>query len=878
MNTPRRFARRAGLLLALGLALPWRAAALPDHGHLPWPDLTFDPAVPAPSAVLGFEVGQWHARPDQVTAYAERLAATSPRVHLVVQGRTHEERPQVLLVISSAENLARLEELRHEHLALSEGTAEPAPEHLADRPVVVWLGYSIHGNEASGANAALLVAYHLAAGRGATLEGLLDRAVVLLDPMLNPDGLGRFSQWVNQHRGHVPVADPASREHQEAWPGGRGNHYWFDLNRDWLLLTQPESRARIAIWRHWRPNVVADFHEMGSDSTYFFQPGDPRRQNPLTPEENLRLTRELARHHAAALNRAGRLYYSEETFDDYYYGKGSTYPDLQGAVGILFEQASVRGHVRDTAQGLRDLGFAVQNHFWASFSTLEGAVRLREDLLRLQARFFHEARAEGRRRAAAGYVFGAAEDPVRTTRLAELLAGHGIRVHGLAAPVTAGGRRFEPGSAFVVPFDQRQYRLVRTLFEDVAEFPATTFYDVSTWALPRAFHLPAAELPATTEGRGAVGDAVAVPAPPSPPVPAVEGTYALAFDWSPLTAPRSLYRLLSAGGLARVATRPFTATTADGARRFEAGAIVVPVAGQPIPLADLAEWAATTAREDGAAVVAVTSGLTPAGADLGSPGVLPVQAPRPLLVVGSGVSPTAAGALWHFVDRELRLPLAMIEREAFERTALEGYSHLILPDGEYGRGTEAARARLEGWVRAGGVLVATERAALWIAHRLLDMAPEAAATGSAPDGAAPPRRSYAGYEDEREAEQVSGAAFAVDLDLTHPLAFGYRADPLAVFRTHARVLAPSANPYENVGLYTAAPRLSGYASERNQQRIAGSAAVIARRLGRGTVILLADDPVFRGIQRGTEKLLANALFFGSLIRETQAPAEWGKEG
>ncbi len=320
-------------LIACLAVTPSAAVELADY--LP-EDVAYDADVPKPADILGFEVGEWHVRHDLLVAYMEALAEASPRVHLEVSGRTHEGRKTLLLAVSTPENIRNLERLRQAHLDESD-TGE-----TGDGPLVIWQGFSVHGNEPSGSNASLLLAYHLAAG-GGDVERFLQETIVLIDPSVNPDGLGRFAQWANGHRSKSPVPDPNNREHREVWPNGRTNHYWFDLNRDWLLLTHPESRARIANFHRWRPHVLTDFHEMGSNATYYFQPGVPERRNPWTPIRNEELTRQIAGYHARAMDRAGRIYYTEETFDDFYYGKGSTYPDVNGSIGILFEQASSRG-------------------------------------------------------------------------------------------------------------------------------------------------------------------------------------------------------------------------------------------------------------------------------------------------------------------------------------------------------------------------------------------------------------------------------------------------------------------------------------------------------------------------------------------------------
>ncbi len=326
-------------LPALLLAQP-----VPLTYYLPATD--YDPAIPTPVSVLGFSVGEQHAEPAQMAAYYRALAAASPRVTLEEYGRTYERRPLYLLTITTEANQQNIDALRAQHLRAADPRGFEADTAAA--PAVVWLGYSVHGNEPSGANAAALVAYYLAAAPAADVAPLLGQTIVLMDPFINPDGLNRFATWVNTHKGQVLSTDPQNIEQNEAWPRGRTNHYWFDLNRDWLLQQHPESRGRLEQFHAWKPHVLTDHHEMGTNSTFFFMPGIPSRNHPLTPDRVFELTRALGTYHAAGLDSIGSLYFTEEAFDDFYFGKGSTYPDVNGAVGILFEQASSRGHAQES--------------------------------------------------------------------------------------------------------------------------------------------------------------------------------------------------------------------------------------------------------------------------------------------------------------------------------------------------------------------------------------------------------------------------------------------------------------------------------------------------------------------------------------------------
>ncbi len=863
-----------GSLWLSGLGTPSAAVELKDY--LP-SGIEYDPQIPRPAEVLGFEPGERHVRHDQLVAYLRRLAASSERIQIQTTGHTHEGRELLLLTISSAANLARLEQLRGEHLRLSDPSV--ATPDTRDMPVVVNLGYSVHGNEASGANAAPVVAYHLAAAQGSEIDRLLATTIILLDPSLNPDGLARFAQWSNMHLGQVPVADPDHREHREAWPNGRTNHYWFDLNRDWLLLQHPESRARVTQFHRWRPNVLTDFHEMGSDSTYFFQPGVPRRQNPLTPAKNLELTRKIASFHAQALDRAGRLYYSEETFDDYYFGKGSTYPDLHGAIGILFEQASARGLLQATVNGPLSFPLAIHNQVLTSLSTLAAAVDLRHELLDYQAEFYRTVGRQTAGSGLAGWVFGEPADEARQHHLLELLAGHQIVFQRSQQQLEVDGQSFAAGS-WVVPLDQPQGRLARALFETRLEFPDTVFYDVSTWTLPLAFDIPWAALDKRQLAAASAATST-LPSFPSGHFEPTEEAYAFAFDWSGYYAPRALYRLLRAGVRVRASSKPFEALTAAGRHQFSRGAVVVQLATQEVQRSLIIELLQQAATADALEVHSLSSGWTPQGVDLGSPSLQPLRRPRPALLVGRGVSDYEAGQAWHLLDQRFGIELPLIDTARLPQVDLQRFSHLILVDGGYSTVDEEMRAELRRWVHRGGVLIAIKQPVEWVDRQIREdpAAPSPSnanaepsrspsgepATGDA-ETAEDPRRPWDQREQDRAEALIGGAIFEVQLDTTHPLAWGYPRDKLAVFRNHAKVWQSEPDHYATVARYSPAPLLSGYSSPQNVSRIAGTPAVTAHAVGRGVVIRLADDPNFRAYWFGTNKLFLNGLFFAPFLK------------
>ncbi len=857
--TPTRLASALVLLLA-PLASADGQARAPLTAPFEVEGVTYRVGPLTPDSVLGFRIGARHTRPHELVEYVLAVAAARDRVRVATHGRTHEGRPLVHAVVTSPANHARLEQIRLANLRLSDDPRGVPDAALDTMPVVVYMGYSVHGNEASGSEAAVLLLHHLAAGDGAPVQSVLDRAVVIIDPSLNPDGRDRFVDWVNGHRGAAPTADGQDLEHNEPWPNGRTNHYWFDLNRDWLPAQHPESQGRLRLFHAWRPQLHTDFHEMGSDQTFFFQPGIPSRNNPNTPERTFALTRELAGYHARALDRVGSLYYTKESFDDFYYGKGSTYPDVNGSVGILFEQASSRALRRETASGPLAYGVTIRNQFATSLSSLEGAVAMRLKFLAHQRDFYAEAAAEARGNPVKAYLVSLAGDRTRAQAMLQTLARHRIRVHALAQPVTAGGRTFAPGEAYLVPTDQLQTRLLKAAMERVTAFRDSLFYDVSAWSFPLAFGAEVHEL------RQPPGPALG---PQVPEIPTDGGAvvggrapHAYVLEWGRHRAPRVLAALLRAGVQASVATAGFEATVAGRptSTRFRAGAIVIPVRPRGGGLApdSLHAMVDRLAREHHVVFHALATGLSTEGPDLGGASMRPLPKPSVALAVGRGTDAYDAGQVWHLLGEHAGMPVSLLDASGIDAATLDAYGTLILvsplPDGR-----DSARADLlQTWVRGGGSLITIGAATRWaVEHNVVDekLMPTVPDTG---------RVAYGDVDAWRGAQLVRGAIFAVTVDPTHPIAFGYGSEA-AVFRTGTTVLEPSSTPGANVAGYTASPLLSGYASAANLARIKGSAAILARRLGRGSVVLFVDDPTFRAFWYGTHGFLLNAVLFGRVL-------------
>ncbi len=839
-------ARLLLLLVVLGQLLYAQNTVTLEY-YLPQ-NITYDPDIPKPSEIIGHEVGQWHVTHDKLLFYMNTLAAASDRITIENRGATFEDRPLLLLTVTHPENHQNLESIRKDHLKLSEGNGTVLD--TSNMPIVVYQGFSIHGNESSGANAAIAYAYYLAAAQGPEIEALLNNMVILLDPCMNPDGHQRFAHWANIHKSQNLNPDKNEREYHEVWPGGRTNHYWFDMNRDWLPVQLPESRVRIASFYKWMPNILTDHHEMGTNSTYFFQPGEPSRVHPLTPKINQELTAEIGTYHAKALDKIGSLYYSEENFDDYYYGKGSTFPDVNGGIGILFEQGSSRGHIQESENGILTFPFTIRNQFTTALSTIEAAKNIRVKILDYQKKYFQDIRREAVRSRTKGYVFGDSKDPVRTWHLAEILNRHKIKFHELASDVRINGKAFKTGSAFVVPLSQKNPRLIRAMFEKRTTFKDSLFYDVSAWTFPLAFNLDHAELSALVSAGEEVQEFTPIPG-------SITGksNYAYLFEWHSYYTPKALNRIVQKGLRAKVAKSPFTL---EG-KQYDYGTIMIPVQHQKLDPDALYAFLAEIADNSRIAIDAVATGLTK-GIDLGSNDFDPIGKQNVALLVGDGVRSYDAGEIWHLFDTRYQMKITKIDTRYFENVDLSRYTDLILPSGGGASILDKEDAeKIKDWVKQGGTLIGYRNVANWLKkHEMLSLKMKEDSL-EAKNIRFDQKRDYLG------AQVTGGAIFEAKLDRSHPVGYGYKNDRISLFRNTNIYLEPEENSYDNPIQYTNKPLQSGYISEENLALLKNSVPFKAKRMGKGRVILFTDNTNFRAFWYGTNKLLMNAIFFGPLM-------------
>lgn len=824
------------------------------------PEISYDSSIPTPEEFLGYQVGEWHVSHDQLAYYMKTLAESSDRISYEVYGRSHENRPLILLTITSPENHKNLENIRTAHLAITDPSA-PNPD-VKNMPAVIYQGFSIHGNEPSGANAGLLVAYYLAAGQGSEIDALLDNTVILFDPSYNPDGLNRFASWVNTHKAKTLTADPNDREYSEAWPRGRTNHYWFDLNRDWLLLTHPESRGRVSNFHKWKPNVLTDHHEMGTNSTFFFQPGISTRVNPNTPDRNQQLTAEIGKFHAETLDDIGSLYYSRESFDDYYYGKGSTYPDVNGGIGILFEQGSSRGHLQESVNGEVSFAFTIRNQVKTALSTQKAAVNLREELLSYQRKFYTDAQQLASKNPVKGYVFSGGKDNARSKHFIDILRAHQITVNKLKNDKNIAGQNFQKDNSYMISLDQPQYRLIKTIFEKVTTFEDSLFYDVSAWTLPLAFDLNYAELKGGIFSKGDIGEKLTDKVQLQGSLIGGNADYAYVFEWHEYYTPKLLNKILQGGLRAKVTSEVSTLKTDSGDKVFAKGSIVVPIQNQALSAAEMNSKMMALAKECNVDIYSINSGTPSKGFDMGSPTNSSLKKAEVMMFVGDGVSSYDAGEIWHLLDTRYEMTLTKMEADRIRRSEIDRYSVIIMPDGRYSGLGKAGNDAISDWVSEGGTLICYKGAIDWASSNgLVGISKVSRAKQDTSDE----RKPYERVRQDNGRNVIGGAIFNTKLDLSHPLAYGIENNELASFKRGTSFYELPANPYASPAVYTDNPLLSGYITKENLKALSNTAAVFVGGKGRGKVVCFADNTNFRGYWYGTNRLLANAIFFGHTI-------------
>ena len=768
-----------------------------------------------------------------------KLASTSERITIEERGKTFEDRPLILLTITSKKNHQNINQIQKNHIDQTNGILTPK----IDTPLVVYQGFSIHGNEPSGSNSALLLAYYLAASNDDFVNKLLSNTIILLDPSFNPDGLQRFAYWANTNKNINLNPDSNDREYNEVWPGARTNHYWFDMNRDWLPVQLPESRARINTFHKWLPNILTDHHEMGTNSTFFFQPGVPSRTHPLTSKLNQDITRKISKYHVKALDEIGSLYYSEERFDDFYYGKGSTFPDINGGIGILFEQASSRGHIQNSDNGILTFPFTIKNQLTAGLSTLDAALNMRNEILDYQYNFYKKSREEGGKQKKSAIIFGDEKDAAKTYHLAEILKRHKIKFHHIRNNFSKDKINYKKNYSFVVPKDQKNFKLINAMFEKRTTFQDSLFYDVSAWTFPLAFNLDY-NMDISMDIAGKEVTELIKPLG----IVKSKSNYAYLMSWNEYYSPSVLNEILDNNIIAKVALKEFKLND----KKYDYGTILIPVKNQNISSNSLFEMLNSLAVENNLIIDGVDTGLAD-GIDLGSTEFKTINKQKVAVLVGEGINSYDAGEIWHLFDVRYGITITKLDVKSISKADLSKYSSIIMPS-SYGL-SDINTAKIIKWTEQGGNLIAFKNSLNWISkNKLLDLKFKTKKIQTK-------NISFAQKENHFGAQVIGGAIFEAKLDLSHPINFGYKNKNISLFRNTTIFMDQDNISYNNPIIYSENPLLSGYISKENLEIIKSTVPFKTGAYKKGQVTCFSDNTNFRAFWYGTNKLLMNAIYF-----------------
>ena len=875
----------ATLLLALAVQSPAVAADTTVTARLV-PGTQYDPAIPTLEQTVGHDFGDEITAPDEIARYLQALASAAPeRTRLIQYAETWEGRPLHVLVIGAPERIARLEEIKQglQRLAFPTDLSGAEAERLiAELPVTVALMHSVHGNEISGAGAAIAEAYHLlAAQNDPQVEQILRNALVIIDPSQNPDGRARFVSNYRQNRAFPADPDPAAAEHDEPWPGGRTNHYLFDLNRDWFALTQPESQGKIRLLLDFQPQIVADLHEMGGNSTFYFPPAAVPG-NPWTTAEQAQIVELLGRAMAEKFDERGFAYFTREVFDAFYPGYGASWPTTQGALGMTFEQASARGLVVRREDGdLLTYGDGVLHHFTAAMATLAAAAGNRERILRDFLDFRRSATELETEGGQSAYLLHSAHDPALAERLARLLVRNGISVRRAEEPVRADGRTFPAGSTFVVPVGQPGGRLVRNLLDPTtplgedflrrqrerrAQRLPDEIYDVTSWSVPLLWDVEA--VPADFPSRLQTSPVQPDVAPPAPaPLPPARVGYLVPWNSAGAAAVADALRQgLSVRALGG-------STTLDG-RRFPIGTALLRSFENPD---DLPARLATIVARHGAEAVPINSAFKEEGVSLGSNRVIALRDPSVLLVWDQPAQSYSAGWARYVLEQRYGQRVTPVRADLLPRTRLADYHVIVLPEGSYSDAfSEEFVERLGGWMRDGGTLITMGESSRWAARAGM-LATTTELRGGLPEfgeGARPapqtPREPpidlVEAIAPERELpEQTPGAVLTVAVDTTHWLSAGTDGR-IGAMVDGSRIFSPvTLDKGTNVAVYGGLDELvaGGIVWEDARPQLASKAFLIHQPEGRGQLIAFAEDPNYRAYAEATQMLFINAVLLGA---------------
>lgn len=802
--------------------------------------------VASPEEFLGYKPGEKFTPYYKIVNYVKAVAAAKPdMVKVEKYGETYEGRELLLVYVSSADNMRQLENIRSNNMqVVNNGNGNIST-------AIVWLSYNVHGNEPSSSEAAMATLYSLVDADNATTKEWLKNTLVIIDPCMNPDGRDRYVSWFNTTVGDVANADPQSREHVEPWPGGRGNHYNFDLNRDWAWQTQLETQQRIKVYNQWMPHVHVDFHEQYYNDPYYFAPAAEPLHEVITPWQREFQTM-IGKNHAGYFDKEGWLYFTKEKFDLFYPSYGDTYPIYNGAIGMTYEQAghSAGGLAVTTNSGdtLRLID-RVMHHHTTGLSTIETASKHAARLVTEFKKYFDDSRA-GKFGEYKTYIL-TANDKSKLLSVAELLERNGIE-YGTAAGGKAKGFHFFTGKeedvqlqqhSVIISVEQPKGALASVLLEPSSKLSDTATYDITAWSLPYAYGIDAYSL---KEKRNVTAqklskDNITVPS----------AQYGYLIPYTSLSGAKTLAYLLKNGVKVRVAEKPFTYRS----KNYDRGTLIV------LRTSNTSNWqqvVSTAATKYNVQPEALETGFVEKGADLGSGDVRVVKAPKVAMITGQEASSLNAGEVWHFMDQSLEYPVSLINANNIGGANLSAYDVIIFTAGNYSSLKDKSFTdKLKEYVRNGGKVIAIANAVNQLAGADWGLKVKEDKLEDKPDEYASLRK-YANRERDELPNSIPGAIYKVELDETHPLAFGY---PNLYY-----TLKLDTDVYEflkdgwNVGVIKKENYVAGFAGSKVKPKLKDGLLFGVQNLGRGSVVYFTDDPLFRMFWENGKLMFANSIF------------------
>ncbi|MBD1393478.1 M14 metallopeptidase family protein [Mucilaginibacter glaciei] len=811
----------------------------------------FAQSIQSPEQFLGYKLGEQYTPHHRIVDYFKYIAGAARNTKLQQFGTTNEGRPLLAMFIGSDENIGRLEEIRHNNMRLA-GMESGAP--LANAPEITWLSYNVHGNEPASSEAAMWVLFDLVDPANTRTKAWLKNTLVVIDPCLNPDGRDRYVNFYNSVKGLTPDLYLASREHAEPWPGGRVNHYYFDLNRDWAWQSQKETQARVGLFNQWLPQIHVDFHEQGINAPYYFAPAaEPYHKDITQWQRDFQVT--IGKNNAKDFDKNGWMYFTKQEFDLLYPSYGDTYPLYNGSIGMTYEQGGISGGLAVVTRNGDTLTLVqrVAHHHSTGISTIETASENAEKLKTEFKKFYDNSRTNppGEYKT---YVIKN-DNNEKTDMLAKMLGRNGIQYgFGLANKSVTGYNYFNGKTEaynvgpndLVINAYQPKSVLLHVLMEPKTFIPDSATYDITAWALPYAYGLKAYGLKESLKPANSSWSIV------KPQPLASSHAYAYVSAWQSVADVRFLAALLKKGIKVRYTDKPFEA----GGKKFTAGSLVI--ARTSNDRTDFDQTVIQTANELGHELMPLSSGFVDKGNDIGSDAIHLIKQPRVLLVAGDGVNSEAMGEVWHLFEQQLKYPVTLVRYQDLGRAKMSDFDVAIFPDGRY---LDFPSEKLQSWIRDGGRLIAIDNAVALLADKktsFLKRKEDKDKKDDAKDKSFTVKK-YGDRDREAISGTIPGAIFKLSIDNTHPLAFGLP-DYYYSLKMNDDIYELLGDDDWNVGTVKKDSYVSGFAGYKSKQKIANGMLLGVQNMGRGQVVYLTDDPLFRSFWENGKLLFSNAVF------------------